>query len=179
MDKYSIKDTDAWLWGLAQHTDVEDILDLVAANYQHEIDGVMEPNRPRMAYHLHRGILQQIFENNQLLITCARDKASNKVIAWAWLERGKYTIYAAEEMATAEIAHTDLTLSARSRITLVAQILQQWITWCEFLQIPVLTSSSIRADQAAFMRLHEQFGFKVRGSIAYKRIGERNDSSNK
>jgi hypothetical protein len=170
MNKYAITTTDTWAWQRAGHMDVEDILNLVAQNYQMEIDNILIPNRPRMAHHLHRAILQQTFEPNQVLINLARDKATNAVVAWSWLERGKFTVYAVDELATAEFAHVDLTLSMRQRITLVAQILEQWITWCEQCGIPVLTSSSIRDDQTAFMRLHKQFGFSVRGSIAYKRI---------
>jgi len=170
MDKYNISPDDAWTWSRAGHEDVEGILDLVAQNYQDEINGVLVPNRPRMAYHLHRAILQQIFEEYQVLVTVAKDKTTNAIIAWAWLERGKYTVYASEEMATAEFAHVELTLSLRKKVKLVAQILEQWIEWCRVLKIPVLTSSSIRDDQTAFMRLHEQFGFLVRGSIAYKKI---------
>jgi hypothetical protein len=170
MDKYAVSPNDPWLWANARHEDVEDILDLVAANYELEIAGVLVGSRPRMAYHLHKAILQQLFEQNQVLITVARNKQTNKVVAWAWLERGKYTVYAHDELATAEFVHVDLNLSQRQKITLVAQILQSWIRWCESWQIPVLTSSSIRDDQKAFMRLHEQYGFLVRGSIAYKRI---------
>jgi len=169
MDKYQISDADAWTWRKAVHEDVEAILDLVAQNYELEIDNILVSSRPRMAYHLHKAILQQTFESHQLLITQARHKTTDKVMAWAWLERGKYTVYAFEEMATAEFAHVDLTLSTRTRITLTAQILQQWIAWCQLLAIPVLTSSSIRADQQAFMRLHEQYDFQVRGSIAYRK----------
>jgi hypothetical protein len=170
MDKYAVSDKDAWTWSKAGHTDVEDILDLVAENYQHEIFGFMEPNRPRMCYHIHKALLQQLFEQHSVLITQARDNTTNKLLAWAWLERGKYTVYAVEELATAEFAHVDLTLSQRNKVKLIAQILQQWITWCEAWQIPVLTSSSIRADQTAFMRLHEQYGFIIRGSVAYRKI---------
>jgi len=170
MEKYKISQNDAWAWRKAGHEDVEDILDLVAQNYQDEINGILVPNRTRMAYHLHKSILQQTFEPHQVLITLARDKTTNKLLAWAWLERGKYTVYAMEELATAEFIHVDLSATQRQRITLIAQTLEQWTEWCHAWRIPVLTSSSIRADQQAFMRLHEQFGFQVRGSIAYKRI---------
>ena len=170
MDKYKISPTDPWLWARARHEDVEDILDLVAQNYESEIDNILISSRPRMAYHLHKSILQQLFEINQVLISVARDKTTNKLVAWAWLERGKYTVYAYEEMATAEFIHVDLSLGLKSKVRLVAQVLEQWIHFCESCKIPVLTSSSIRSDQTAFMRLHEQYGFVVRGSIAYKRI---------
>jgi len=170
MDKYAISDKDPWTWSKAYHTDVEDILDLVAQNYQDEISGFLVPNRQRMCYHLHKALLQQTFEQHTVLITIARDKQTQKLLSWAWLERGKYTVYAVEELATAEFAHVELSLSQRNKVTLVAQILQSWIAWSEAWQIPVLTSSSIRADQTAFMRLHEQYGFLIRGSIAYRKI---------
>ena len=41
MTRYTVSDTDAWSWFKATHEDVEEILDLVAANYQHEILGFM------------------------------------------------------------------------------------------------------------------------------------------
>lgn len=170
MDKYKISHSDSWTWSKAGHQDVEDILDLVAQNYQDEINGILIPSRSRMAYHLHKSILQQTFDPHQVLITQARHKETHKLLAWAWLERGKFTVYALEELATAEFIHVDLTTTARQRITLIAQTLQQWIDWCKAWRIPVLTSSSIRDDQRAFMRLHEQFGFVVRGSIAYYKV---------
>ena len=170
MSKYSISPNDTWTWTLAQQDDVFDILDLVEQNYQHEIAGILTPNRPRMSYHLQKAILQQTFEPHQGLLTVAKDKSTNRLMAWSWLERGKYTVYANEEMAVAEFVHVDLALSARVRITLCAQILEMWIKWCTALQIPVLCSTTIRDDQQTFIRLHEQQGFSVRGSFAYKRI---------
>lgn len=170
MSKYSVSPTDAWQWAPANHNDVNDILDLVAQNYQHEIHGILTPNRPRMAYHLHKAILQQTFEPHQGLLTVAKDKSTSKLLAWAWLERGKFTVYADEEMAVAEFVHVDLTLTARTRITLCSQILEQWIMWCTALQIPVLCSTTIRDDQQTFIKLHKQQGFSVRGSFAYRRI---------
>jgi len=162
--------SDSWTWRTADHADVESILDLVAANYELEIDGILTGSRPRMAYHLHKAIMAQIFEPHTNLVTVAVDKQSNRVIAWAWLERGKFTPYAPEEMAVAEFLHMELALPTKTKIKLVAQTLMFWEDWAFHMQIPVLCSTSIRADQAGFMRLHEQLGFTVRGSIAYKRI---------
>ena len=168
--KYAHQSTDPWTWAVAGHADIEDILDLVAQNYEHEIDGILTASRPRMCYHLHRAILEQTFEPERQLVSIARDKESLKLLAWAWLERGKYTVYAAEEMAVAEFLHVDLTLSARTRITLCAQVLLQWIAACEACNIPVLCSTTIRDDQQAFIRLHDRLGFKVRGSFAYLKV---------
>lgn len=164
------KDTNPWVWSKAGHDDVNAILDLVEQNYESEIADILTPNRPRMAYHLHKGIMEQIFRAESNLITVAKDKTTNAVIAWAWLERGKFTVYADEEMAVAEFAHVELSLSTRHKIMLVAQILESWIAYATMYGIPVLCSTTIREDQAGFMRLHDEFGFSRRGSFAYKRI---------
>jgi len=170
MSNYSPSDRDIWIWSRASTKDVEDILDLVDQHYSMEIDNILIPNRNRMAYHLHQAILDQIFGLNTQNVTIARHKDTNQLLAWAWIVRGKRTVYANEELAVAEFAHVDLSLPLRSRMTLTAQTLEQWILWCELHQIPVLSSTSIRTDQAGFMKLHEQFGFVVRGSFAYRKI---------
>jgi len=168
MANYTHTNQDPWQWSRPIHTDVEAILELVDQNYSREIDPIFTPNRSRMAYHLHRAILGQTYATQEDFLSVA--KQGQQTIAWAWLTRGKYQVYADEEMAVGEFIHVDLNLSPRQRIRLVAQILEQWIAYCELMRIPVLTSTSIRAEQTAFMRLHSQFGFSVRGSFAYRRI---------
>ena len=170
MSKYTHTDNDPWLWRRAIHTDVEQILDLADQNYSDEINNIFTPSRTRMGYHLHTAILDESYQLNKGSIAVAVDKLSDKVIAWAWIVRGKYQVYADEEMAVAEFAHVDLALSPRTKLTLVAQIFEQWILWATLHKIPVLCSTSIREDQAGFMRLHDQFGFARRGSFAYLRI---------
>jgi len=170
MATYIHNATDPWTWRTAGHEDVPDILDLVALNYQNEITGILTADRPRMAMHLHKAILNQIFEPHSNLVSVCRNNATNELLAWGWLERGKYTVYAPEEMSCAEFLHLDLGLSARNKITLVAQMLNIWQDWTRQMNIPVMVSTSIRTEQGAFMRLHEKLGFTLRGSFAYKRI---------
>ena len=167
---FTHKSTDPWTWTQAIHTDVEEILDLVEQNYQQEITGIFTPNRTRLTYHLHDAILDQSYRLGRGNISVAKDRETKKVIAWSWVERGKYMPYSDEELAVAEFAHIDLNLSTRKRITLCSQILDIWILWCELNKIPVLCSTSIREDQQAFMHLHDQHGFSRRGSFAYRRI---------
>lgn len=156
-------------WNKAIHTDVEDIMDMMQNFYRPEIDGIFTPSRTRMGYHLHRAILDQSYGINEHLIGVARDE-NNKLIAWHWVTRGKHLPYANEEMAVGEFIHVDLTQRARDRVRLCIECLEQWIAWCHLNEIPVLSSTSIREDQTAFMRLHDQLGFKRHGSFAYKRI---------
>ena len=163
------QNSDPWTWRRAIHTDVEDILNLVDQNYSEEILGIFTPSRTRMGYHLHKTILEMSYNLNNHNISIARDRETNQLLAWSWIERGKYQVYANEEMAVAEFAHVDLALSARNRVKLLAQIIELWITWAETLKIPVLVSTTIRNEQTAFMRLHEQYGFVIRGSFAYRK----------
>jgi hypothetical protein len=160
---------DPWRWTKAIHTDVEDIMDMMDQHYGQEINGIFTPSRTRMGYHLHKHILEQSYRPAQEYIGVARDKTTNKLLAWNWVQRNKYMPYANEEMAVAEFAHTDLNLSTRQRIRLIGQTFDQWIVWCEQLKIPVLCSTSIREDQGSFMRLHDIYGFQMRGSFAYRR----------
>jgi hypothetical protein len=171
MGKYTHTKNDSWSWTLATPQDVPDIVKLVDTNYSQEIEDIIFTKNPtRLHYHLHKAIVDQVYGLSIQNISIARDKDSQKLLAWAWIERGKYTVYSDEEMAVAEFSHVDLELPLRTRMTLVAQTLEIWISWCELNNIPVLCSTSIREDQAGFMRLHDQFGFVRRGSFAYRKI---------
>ena len=75
-------------------------------------------------------------------------------------------------MAEAKFAHIDLSLPVVTRVRLMAQILQQWVLWCQICGIPVLVSTTIREDQTGFLKLHDQAGFKRRGSFAYLRTDQ-------
>lgn len=161
---------DTWAWNKAKYEEVEEILDLIAANYEMEVAGILSGSRPRMALHLYKALLTQAFEPwSNLVLTC-RDKTSNKLLAWSWLERGKYTPFAPEEMSCAEFLHIDLSVSLRNRMTLTAQCINLWEAWSRDCGIPVITSTTIRQEQRGFLRLHEKLGYTVRGSIAYKRL---------
>lgn len=156
-------------WNRAIHTDVEDIMDMMQNFYRPEIDGIFTPSRTRMGYHLHQAILDQSYNPQHQLIAVARDDAG-QLMAWHWVARGKYLPYANEEMAVGEFIHVDLNLPAKTRMRLCLESLEQWIAWCHLHSIPVLSSTSIREDQAGFMRLHDRLNFKRHGSFAYRRI---------
>lgn len=164
------KATDAWIWSKATPADVEEIVILASNFYSKEINAFFTFHPTRYSYHLHKSILEQTFHPSQQYLAVARDKLTNKLMCYNWCERGKYTPYATEEMAVGEILHIDLTVPVRQRVHLVGQTFDQWIIWCELNRIPVLCSTSIREEQAAFMRLHSVYGFENHGSFAYKEI---------
>ena len=170
LEKFLPSARDTWRWELAQVADIWPIVAFSKEIYQREVDQLFTPDTARFAHHIHLAIVDQIYELRKQQIIVAKNKTTNELMAWAWLARGSYTTYAPEEMAEAKFVHIDLKLPTRTRITLTAQILHQWQIWCQLSGVPILVSTSIRSDQDTFMRLHEQAGFSVRGSYAYKKI---------
>jgi len=170
LEKYLPTSNDTWSWRLATLDDREDILSLVVEHFQREIDSVFTPDPALFLRNLGQGILTQ--EHNTLAeqIIVARDNNTNQLVAWAWIVRGVHLTYAPEELADARFAHVDLALSTRTRITLLAQILQQWELWARCGMVAVISSSTVREDQTAFLKLHQAAGYTVRGSITYKRL---------
>ena len=167
-DKYLPSERDTWHWSLARtEDDITDIVKMAKGFYETEVSDIFTTDPAILRHNVDMAVTDQRYRLNHQQITIARDKETGKLVAWAWLDRGHYAPYAAEEMADARFAHVDLELPERSRITLCAQIIQQWILWCNINQIPVLISSSIRSEQEAFLKLHERFGFKRNGSVCY------------
>lgn len=167
-DRYLPNERDTWTWTLARtQDDVTDIVNLAQGFYENEVNDIFTIDPAILRRHVDIAVTEQKYQLNRQQLILARDKTTGKMLAWAWLDRGHYTPYAPEEMADARFAHVDLTLSERTRITLCAQIIQQWILWCNIHSIPVLISSSIREEQMAFLKLHERFGFKRHGSVCY------------
>jgi hypothetical protein len=74
-------------------------------------------------------------------------------------------------MVVGRMAHMDMTLSARIRIRLLKDMIGLWETWAIAIGVLVICSSTIRSDQSGFLRIHEQAGYQIRGSNAYKRLG--------
>lgn len=168
LEKYKPSPKDTWLWRQAGLHDIDQMISMAVAQFQCEIEDVFTPDPDMLAKNIAIAVIKQKFNpiEEQIIVAVEGDC----VIAWAWIVRGVYVNYAKEEMADARIAHLDLTMPARKRITLLAQILQQWELWCKICQVPILSSSTIRSSQGAFLKLHQEAGFTVRGSIAYKKI---------
>lgn len=168
LEKYKPSSQDTWTWRQAGLHDVDQMVTMAVNLFQIEIEDVFTPDPDMLAKNIAIAVIKQRFNPIEEQIIVAEE--AGQVIAWAWIVRGVYVNYAREEMADARIAHLDLAMPARKRVTLLAQILQQWVLWCQVCQIPVLSSSTIRSSQQAFLKLHTQAGFTVRGSIAYRKI---------
>ena len=168
--KFLPRESDTWRWRLAEVADIPKMVSMAIAQYQKELEGLLVASPRAYEYSLRQALNEQQYQLSREQIMVAHDRTSQQLVAYAWCRRGQYTPYSQEEMAEAAIAHVDLSLPTRTRIRILAQMLQQWILWAHINGIPVLVSSSIRQEQTAFMRLHDAFGFRRVGLIAIKRI---------
>jgi hypothetical protein len=179
--KYAHTDKDTWTWYLAYLNDSNEIERLIEEQYESEVDPMFISDylqtldKPRTRMEVESAMIRQrhSLETDQVIV--AKDKTTNKLLAWAWVGRGRYSHFSKKEMAEAKFAHIDLNLPLRTRIKLTYQIIHHWILWCHLHRIPILVSTSMRAEYEGFMKIHKTLGFLVRGSIAWKRID--NDTS--
>ena len=172
LERYLPTERDTWQWRIAQLSDVPAVVAMAQDHFQLEMEQIIHPDPQLFARNIGIAVITQMHSLTQEQVLVARDRTADTLMAWSWISRGSYTTYSRDEMAEARFVHCDLTLPVRSRLTLTAQVLQQWYLWCMTAGVPVLVSSSIRTDQTAFMRLHQAAGFSVRGSMAYIRISE-------
>jgi hypothetical protein len=73
------------------------------------------------------------------------------------------------------LAHVDHTLSSRTLIKLLEDMLIIWERFAQITNTPIIASSTLRNEQQAFLKLHQRQGYIIKGSTAYLRV----DLSNK
>jgi len=157
-------------WKPAQLIDVDAMMALTGRYYLSELNGVLTADLDKLAETVSHYIISRNFNPGTALVQTAWQDGN--LIAWHWLGRGGSTDYIREEIAEAHILHLDLALSSLTKVRLVNEILDQWIKWCQILEIPVLCSTTVREDWQGFMRLHQRRGFTVHGSHAFMKINK-------
>lgn len=170
LSKLSVNDATPWYWALAEVKDIPNMVVMAQSHFQSEVDGLLTPDELFYAYNLDKALTNQRHNLSMEQVIVAKDKTTDKLMAYAWIGRGSRAPYSQDEMAEAKILHIDLAATARQRTAIIVQTLTHWANWTRACAIPVLVSTTIRSDQSAFMRLHQELGFTVRGSIAYKRL---------
>jgi hypothetical protein len=123
--------------------------------------------------HFARGItvdiVNQFFNPGSAFVAVARDD-THTLVGYVWAERGIKTVWSTEEMIAIKIVHVDMNLSARQRVRMVKEMIAIWELWAESIAVPIVCSSTMRGDQAGFLRLHQAAGYDCRGSICYRRL---------
>lgn len=157
-------------WQPARMYHVPDCVALAQQWFETEVNGMFVTDPQVFEYNLSRAVLDQFYDPACCLVRVAVRESDSAVIGYTWATRGDRAVWSAEEMVTVRMAHCDMSLPARTRLEMIKGMMQQWELWCYALRIPVLCSTTMREDQSGFLRLHQQCGYTVRGSIAYKRM---------
>jgi hypothetical protein len=153
-------------WRLAHPLDdVEDIVELADTVFGAEADAILTRSRDVFRKHVTVAATVQLFDRGKEFLAVCRDV--DRLVAYCWFDRGGYTTYANEEISNAKFHHVDLSLPAKTRVRLLNQMIDQHILWASNWGIPVICSTSIRAEHDGFMRIHKKRGFTVNGSYAW------------
>ena len=174
-------------WTLAHPLhDVDDIVDMADSVFGHEADGILTRDKAVFRKHVTVATTVQVFDKSKEFIAVCRDEPTygigidddgkttadvtyGSLLGYCWFDRGGYTTYANEEISNAKFHHVDLKLSPRLRVRLINEMIDQHILWAYQWGIPVVCSTSIRAEHDGFMKIHKKRGFAVNGSYAWLR----------
>ena len=156
-------------WTLAHPLhDVDDIVEMADSVFGQEADGILTRDKAVFRKSVTIASTIQLFDKNrEFFAVCRNDE--DKLLGYCWFDRGGYTTYANEEISNAKFHHVDLSLPTKTRVRLINQMIDQHILWASTWGIPVICSTSIRAEHNAFMRIHQKRGFTVNGSYAWIR----------
>ena len=168
-------------WTLAHPLhDVDDIVSMADSIFGHEADGILTRDKAVFRKHVTVATTVQLFDKSKEFIAVCRGyrqfdtylgpaETQDELLGYCWFDRGGYTTYANEEISNAKFHHVDLKLSPRLRVRLINEMIDQHILWAYQWGIPVVCSTSIRAEHDGFMKIHKKRGFAVNGSYAWIR----------
>lgn len=158
-----------YTWRPADGTDIDDIVALAETHFQQEIDQIFKPEPKTYSRNMTFAVVNQYYLPHTELVSVARDE-NNSLMAYTWAKRGERACWSDDEMVVVRMAHVNLKLSARERVRLVSDMMDLWERFTLFCDVPILCSTTMRADQDAFLKMHSKRGYSVRGSFAYKKL---------
>jgi len=177
-----------WEWSLAHPLhDVDDIVEMADSVFGHEADGILKRDRGVFRHRTTVATTEQLFNKSKEFIAVCRGSKPDPywqgdyeeliipekpLLGFCWFDRGGYTTYSNEEISNAKFHHLDLSLPVRTRVRLLNEMIDQHILWAYKNGIPVICSTSIRAEHDGFMKIHKKRGFTVNGSYAWIRTEE-------
>ena len=170
MNQHRPLDTDPWRWSLATSEDIPAMWHMVQNYFNQEMTDVITIHEDLYRYNLDMTATQQRHDRSRAQLIVCKDLATGELLAYNWIKRGATTPYSRDELAEAQIAHIDLALPVRTRIRIMNQTLWYWETWARAVGVPVVVSTTIRADSEGYLRLHARAGYTIRSGIAYKRV---------
>jgi hypothetical protein len=155
-------------WRPAHGGDVVAIVEMAVSGFEREIDTIFEPDHVAYSRNVTLAVIRQFYGPQAELFQVAYDQ--DRLAAYTWAGRNERAPWSDDEMVVVRMAHVDLSLPIRTRVRLITDMIHLWEQWARLCQVPIVCSSTVRGDQAAFLRIHQRSGYDVRGSYAYKRL---------
>jgi hypothetical protein len=169
-DRFVHTARDTWRWAPALPADVQAIVDLVFTEYAQDAQHIWPVDPVEGGRNLMHAIVNQMYNPTTEFVTVCRRMSDDKIIAFTWAKRDQRQVFSREEMIAPQFASIDLSLGARSRVTIVFQMMRLWEKWAEVCELKLIASSNIRVDWENLMFLHSCAGYLVRGTLAWKRL---------
>jgi hypothetical protein len=159
-----------WTWSRAALEDVAAIVELSNQQFGTELTDIYQLDLNHGACELAQAVIRQHYYPTTELVMVA--KQADQVIAWMWVERNQYTPWSRDEVASVKMLHLNLSLPVRTRVALINESIDLWEVWAGVCGIPVVCSSTVRKEQAGFLRLHARKGYTLHGNLAFKRLNK-------
>lgn len=161
MTKYS--------WRPATGQDIQSMVKMAETHFQSEIDQIFNPDPIAYSRNLTHAIVNQFYLPTTELVSIATDE-NNNLLAYTWASSTEKAPWSDDCMVVIRMAHVDLNQPSKMRVKLVTDMFSLWEGFAQCSQVPIICSTTMRKDQNGFLKLHERFGYDVRGSYAYKKI---------
>lgn len=158
----------SWSWDRAAGTDVSPLMDISRSWFSDEANSIWTIDELWFAQNLTTDIVRQFFNPGSALVAVAR--GDHGILGYVWAERGVKTVWSSEEMVAIKIVHVDMSMPARDRVRMILEMIDIWELWAASIGVPVVCSTTMRGDQAGFIRLHQRRGYECRGSVCYRRV---------
>jgi len=157
-----------WTWTRAMGSDIDAIVETSNHYIRSQVESIWTIDLLELARNVATTVVNQFYNPYTELLMVA--KSNDRIIAYCWVKRGERAPWSGEEICAPRVAHVDMTLPVRSRVKLIKEMIGLWEVWALECNIPIVNSSTMRDSQDGFLRIHQQMGYDVRGSVAYKRL---------
>lgn len=157
-----------YTWRPAAGLDIQNIVDLAEQHFQSEIDLIFQPNPITYSRHITHAVVNQFYNPNKELLSVSYN--ADKLIAYTWAQADHRCNWSDDGMVNVNMAHVAMDISARQRVALIKDMLTIWEQFAEQAGNSIVCSTTVRHDQAGFLKLHARMGYDIRGSVAYKKL---------
>ena len=158
-----------YTWTPAASEDIATIVAMAEQHFQREIDSIFKPEPIVYSRNITFAVVNQYYNPRAELLSVAKD-SNGTMIAYTWAKSGEYAPWSDNEMVSVRMAHVSLDLPAKTRVSLIKDMINLWEGWAKIIQVNIVCSTTMRHDQGAFLKLHAKMGYDIRGSYAYKKL---------